>query len=84
MSKFNRRSFLKAVGVGAGAAMGARMAPGLLGEAQAANTPTGKGAVLVLTLDLFPNTVNLVDIDMSVLYAPINRARLKPCRLRKH
>ncbi|MBK8218406.1 MAG: DUF1501 domain-containing protein [Myxococcales bacterium] len=71
MSKFNRRSFLKAVGVGAGAAMGAGMAPGLLGEARAANTPTGKGAVLVVYLGggynaLFPSARSFLNQTFGV------------------
>ncbi len=51
MSKLNRRSFLQALGIGAGAAVGTRLAgPGLLREANAQNTPNGKGAVLIVYL----------------------------------
>jgi len=51
MSKFNRRSFLKAVGIGAGAAVGTRLAgPGFLPEAMAQNSGTGKPAILIVYL----------------------------------
>lgn len=51
MSKLDRRSFLKAVGIGAGAAMGTRLAgPGFMGDAMAQNVGTGKGAVLFIYL----------------------------------
>ncbi len=51
MSKFNRRSFLKAVGIGAGAAVGTRLAgPGFMPDAMAQNSGAGKPAVLVIYL----------------------------------
>ena len=51
MSKLNRRSFLKAVGIGAGAAVGTRLAgPGIMGDALAQNGKDGKAAVLFIYL----------------------------------
>lgn len=51
MSKFNRRSFLKAVGIGAGAAVGTRLAgPGFMPDALAQNSGAGKPAFLFVYL----------------------------------
>lgn len=71
MSKLDRRSFLKAVGIGAGAAMGTRLAgPGLFGEAhaQAAEKP----ALFIIYLSggynsLFPSAKSYLNSKFGVV-----------------